>query len=82
MAGNRCSKNVPCSERVKSSTNELGLVGYKLLKNRLKSRIFRTGYKKLAGLLNLPALFALADFQVFSVIYAALSCTKIASVAA
>src|SRR5229473_2916040 len=26
------------------------------------------------GLLNLPALFALADFHLFSVIYAALSC--------
>ena len=27
------------------------------------------------GLLNLPALFTLADFHVFSVIYGALSCT-------
>ena len=33
------------------------------------------------GLLNLPALFALADFHVFSVIYAALSCTEMASFA-
>src|SRR5258708_25323584 len=33
------------------------------------------------GLLNLPALFALADFHVFSVIYAALSCTEITSLA-
>src|SRR5260370_2485333 len=33
------------------------------------------------GLLNLPALFALADFHLFSVIYAALSCTQIVSVA-
>jgi len=30
---------------------------------------------------NLPALFALADFHLFSVIYAALSCTEIASFA-
>ncbi len=33
------------------------------------------------GLLNLPALFALADFHVFSVIYVALSCAEIASFA-
>ena len=33
------------------------------------------------GLLNLPALFALADFHVFSVIYAALSCTEMTSLA-
>jgi len=33
------------------------------------------------GLRNPPALFALADFHLFSVIYAALSCTEIASFA-
>jgi hypothetical protein len=33
------------------------------------------------GLLNLPALFALADFQVFSVIYSALICIRRASFA-
>jgi len=33
------------------------------------------------GLLNLPALFALADFRVLSVIYAVLSCTEIVSFA-
>ncbi len=33
------------------------------------------------GLLNLPALFALADFNVFSVIYAALSRAEVASFA-
>ena len=32
-------------------------------------------------LLNLPALFALADFYVFSVLYAPLSCTEITSLA-
>ena len=30
-------------------------------------------------LLNLPALFALADFHVFSVVYAALSCSEVGS---
>jgi hypothetical protein len=33
------------------------------------------------GLLSLPALFALADFHMFSVIYAALSCIERASFA-
>src|SRR6266480_2084227 len=33
------------------------------------------------GLLNLPALFALADFHVFSVIYAALSCAGMSTFA-
>ena len=34
-----------------------------------------------AGLLNLPALFALADFHLFSVIYAALSCAAMCTFA-
>src|SRR5713101_1701431 len=33
------------------------------------------------GLLNLPALFALADFHLFSVIYAALSCAAMSTFA-
>src|ERR1700704_2915120 len=36
---------------------------------------------KCGGLLNTPALFALADFHVFSVIYAALSCAAMSTFA-
>jgi hypothetical protein len=43
--------------------------------------IARDGFSACSGLLNLPALFALADFHLFSVIYAALSCAEMSTFA-